>query len=67
LEEKRYRNLQDAGDVLQAPRADPIRAFFLFLHLLERQAECIAKLLLAHFKHEPAHAHTTAHIHVNRI
>ena len=42
--------------VLQAACADAICPFFVFLHLLEREAQLIGELFLAHAEHEAAHA-----------
>src|SRR5262249_8844907 len=35
LEEERYRNLQNVGDLMQAARSDAVSALLVFLHLLE--------------------------------
>src|SRR3974390_3465277 len=58
LEEELDRNLQDLRNLLQAAGTDAVGALLIFLDLLERKAEGIAELLLAHVKHHPAHAHT---------
>ena len=42
LEEERYRNLENVGDLLQPARSDVVSALLVFLHLLEREAERIA-------------------------
>src|SRR5581483_1766029 len=48
LKEERYRDLEDARNVLQAARANPVRALFVFLNLLESDTKILAKLFLAH-------------------
>src|SRR5665213_938077 len=67
LEQERDRHLQYFRDLLDAACANPVGAFLVFLHLLERQPQCFAELFLAHAKHDTAHAHTTADIFVNRV
>jgi hypothetical protein len=62
FKEERYRDLQDLGDVLKAPRADPICTLFIFLDLLECQAKGIPEFLLAHAEHHPTHAHAAANM-----
>src|SRR5215467_1783628 len=42
LEEERYWNLENVGDLLQSARSDAVSAFLVFLHLLEPEAERIA-------------------------
>jgi hypothetical protein len=47
-------NLQELSDLLEAARADSVRAFFVFLHLLEGQPERLAELFLTEpQKHAP--------------
>jgi hypothetical protein len=53
------------GDMLQAACADAVRALFIFLHLLERQAECIAQIRLGHIKHHTSRAHPTPDMFVS--
>ena len=67
VEEERHRHLQDVRDLLQAARADPVRALLVFLHLLKGQAERVAELLLTHAEHHPTHTHPRAHVLVRRI
>jgi hypothetical protein len=50
FEEGLHRHLQYLGNLLQAPRANAVRAFFIFLHLLEGQAECFGESGLGHAK-----------------
>src|SRR5580692_5693815 len=52
---------------LQPAGADAVGAFFVFLHLLERQAELIGEPFLAHVQHEASHANTATDILVGRI
>ena len=53
--------------MLQAARANAIRSLLIFLHLLERDAECIAKSRLAHAKHHSTRSHPAAHVLVDRV
>jgi hypothetical protein len=46
FEEELDWHLQYFGRSVQAARADPVRALFIFLHLLERNAEHVAELCL---------------------
>src|SRR5262245_64439613 len=48
FEEECNRDLQNMGNLLQSAGADPVRALLVFLDLLERQAERIPQLFLAH-------------------
>jgi hypothetical protein len=67
LEEELDWHLQYFRHSVQAARADPVRTLFIFLHLLERNAEHVAELCLGHAKHQPAHAHSASHVLVNRV
>jgi hypothetical protein len=67
LEEERYWNLQNVGDLLQPARSDAVSALLVFLHLLEREAERIAQFSLAHCKHHAAHAHPAADVLVDWV
>src|SRR5450755_3739928 len=67
LEQKRNRDLKDLGDLLDTAGADPVGTFFVFLNLLECEAQCFAELFLTHAQHDAAHAHATADIFVNRV
>src|SRR4051812_24351703 len=51
VEQEPDRNLQYIGNLLEPAGADPIGALFVFLHLLEREAESVAELFLAHRQH----------------
>src|SRR6516165_11693301 len=67
LEEERYWNLQNVGDLLQPARSDAVSALLVFLHLLEGDAERIAELLLAHCKHQAAHAYPAADVLIDGV
>src|SRR5580692_8841376 len=54
-------------DFLQPAGADAVGAFFVFLDLLECQAELIGEPFLAHVQHEASHANTAADILVGWI
>jgi hypothetical protein len=53
--------------LLKATCPDPVGAFFVFLNLLEREAQRFAEFFLAHTEHDAAHTHTAADISVNRV
>jgi hypothetical protein len=65
LEEERYRNLENVGDLLQPARSDAVSTLLVLLHLLEGEAERIAQFPLAHCKHHAAHAHPAADVLVD--
>jgi hypothetical protein len=67
LEEERDRDAQNSRQLLQPARADAVRAFFVFLNLLKRQAQLVAELFLAHAEHKAAHADAAPDILVDRI
>src|SRR5262245_44163090 len=67
LEEERDRDLEYMGDLLQSAGADAVGSFFVFLHLLESQRQCIAKLLLAHAQHHPTHSDPAADMLVDGV
>src|SRR5262245_44971579 len=48
------------GHLLQPARPDAVGASLVFLHLLVGDAERIGQVLLAHCKHNAAHAHPAA-------
>lgn len=62
LKEKRYRDLQDARQMLKPACTNAVGTLFVFLNLLECQSETIRKLFLGHTKHESPHADTTSHM-----
>ena len=49
LEEISRRNVENACKLLQAARADPIRAFLVLLDLLERDVERFAEFALTSY------------------
>ena len=55
-------HLEEVRYLLKLAGADPIGAFLVFLHLLERDAERVGKFGLAEAKHEAAHAHAAADV-----
>ena len=48
LEQGADRDIEYPGDMGKPPGADPIRAFFIFLYLLERDAEPAGEVALRH-------------------
>jgi hypothetical protein len=52
--------------VLKPAGANSIDAFLIFLHLLERNAECVGKFC-AQAEHEAAHAYTGANVFIGRV
>jgi hypothetical protein len=67
LEEEGDRHAENRRDVLQAACADTVRALLVFLDLLERDAERLAQLLLAHAEHGPAQPDSAADVDIYRI
>ena len=67
FEEKRNRHLKDLGEVLKAAGADAVGTLLVFLKLLERQAEGIRDIGLAHVEHEPPHSQAAADMLVGGI
>jgi hypothetical protein len=53
--------------VLEATGAYAIRAFFVFLDLLERHAEKLAQLALAHAEHRPAHSQPRPDVDIDYV
>ena len=53
--------------MLQATCPDTVGTFFVFLHLLKREAKGLSELPLAHSQHQSAHSHTVAHVFVDKI
>ena len=62
--EKVDRHIQDARDLEQAPGADPVDAFFVFLHLLEGEPQKIAQFFLAHADQHAPDAHPIADLSI---
>ena len=52
--------------LLQAACTDAIGPFFVFLDLLEGNAQLIGELFLAHAKHEATHADAVADVFIGR-
>jgi uncharacterized protein YjiS (DUF1127 family) len=52
FEEIADRHVEDLGDQRQAPGADPVHALFVFLHLLEGDAELVGQCDLGHAPHQ---------------
>ena len=65
LEHRRERNVQGFADLEQASRAHAVRAFFVFLNLLKRDAQQFTKALLRHTERAPGLAHPSADILVD--
>jgi hypothetical protein len=58
---------QNLGNGLKPARAYTVRAFLVFLHLLERQAQRVAELFLTHIQHQSTHPHAAAHVFIGGI
>ena len=59
--------VQDAGDVLETAGTNPVRAFFVFLDLLEGDAEALPQFLLAHTKHGTTKTNPASYMDVDRV
>src|SRR5262249_20612245 len=66
-EEMCYRHAENLGDALQAPGRNAVRAFLVFLHLLERDADEIAELGLRQAALQAQRTHTLADLGVAGI
>ena len=66
VEEEADRHVQDAGEVEQPARADPVHAALILLDLLEGQAQGFAKLFLAHAKKRATQPHPRADMDIDR-
>jgi hypothetical protein len=53
--------------VLQPTGADAVFSELVFLHLLERDTERIAKPLLGHLQHHSSHTHAGSDVPVDRV
>ena len=53
--------------MLETAGPDPVRALFVFLHLLKRQPQSVPERALAHTEHEPPHADPAANMYVSGI
>jgi hypothetical protein len=67
LEKESDRHAEDGGYCLQAAGADAIRALFILLDLLKRDAEILTQLFLAHSEHIAAKPDATSDMDVDRI
>jgi hypothetical protein len=67
FEEERCRHLKYVRNLLQAAGADAVYALFIFLQLLERDAERIAYMRLGHAEHQAAHADALSDVRVGRV
>src|SRR5690348_6708950 len=63
-EEERDRDPQHLGDAREASGADPVGAFFVFLHLLERNSETAAQVGLGQSPHQSLRADTATDLHI---
>src|SRR5579863_9613773 len=52
---------------MQAAGAYAVGSFFIFLHLLERQAEAFGQLFLTHLQCHPARSDSTSDMHVGGV
>jgi hypothetical protein len=52
---------------LQPTRTDPVRAFFVLLYLLKRNADSVCELSLTHLQHDAPHANAVANMLINWI
>ncbi len=64
IKEKLYWYIQYSRHIEQPASTYSVRAFFVFLDLLECQVEMFAKLLLAHTHQHAAHSQSTANVYV---
>jgi hypothetical protein len=60
------RDVEYLGDQRKAPGTNPVRAFFIFLHLLEGDTEALRKGPLRHFCHQPMCTYGCADFAVRR-
>ena len=67
LVEELHRNAQHLRQIEQSAGANTIDALLVFLDLLERQAELLAELLLAHAKQHTTEPHAASDMDVDRI
>ncbi len=58
-------NTEHRGHLLQAAGTYAIGALLVFLHLLARDAECFAKLLLAHANDHAPHTYAATGVPIN--
>src|SRR3954453_14388420 len=67
LEKEGDGDAEYGGNRLQAAGTDAIGALFIFLDLLERDAEILAQLFLAHSEHIAAKPDPASHVNVDGI
>ena len=65
FEEERDRDIQNIGDVLKAAGADTVRALFVFLDLLEADADVNRQLLLRQAEQTAPTAQTLAQVKID--
>ena len=67
LVEELYRHAQHLREIEQPAGADAVDALLVLLDLLEREAQLLAELFLAHAEQHAAKADAAADVHVDRI
>jgi len=67
IKEEGNRDVENMAHVLQATCTDAICPFFVFLHLLEREAQLTGKLFLAHAEYKATHADAATDMFVGRM
>src|ERR1700730_9446246 len=67
LKKECNRYLKNLGNLLQSARPDSGCTLFVFLQLLKREIECLAKLFLAHPQHHATHPYPAAHVLVDGV
>ncbi len=67
LVEELHRHAEHLRKIEQPARTNAVDALLVFLHLLERQTQLLAELLLAHAEQHAAKAHAAADMNVDRI
>jgi hypothetical protein len=65
LEHGRQRDIQGFANLEETRCADAVFSAFVFLNLLERDAQFFAKLVLAHTERQPLLAHPSADVSVD--
>jgi hypothetical protein len=59
------RNIEDLANGKETGRTDPVATPFIFLNLLEADAQCPAKFVLAHVEGKPSFAHSSTDVRIN--
>jgi hypothetical protein len=67
LEEELHTDTEDPGQLEKPAGADSICALLVFLNLLERQAEMLAKFFLAHAKQHAPEPNPSPYVNVDRV